>query len=87
MAIDLYGLTEDQVRERYPAVYQHLLATVKPHRDTNNRASYRENWWIYGEPRSELRKALHGIPRYITTIETAKHRVFQFLPINILPDK
>ena len=27
-----------------------------------------------------------GIDRYIATIETAKHRVFQFLPIGIVPD-
>jgi hypothetical protein len=59
---------------------------VKPHRDQNNRASYRNNWWIYGEARSELRKALAGVQRYIVTIETAKHRVFQFLPMSIVPD-
>ena len=35
---------------------------------------------------SDLRGALHGLPRYIATIETAKHRVFQFLPNTVLPD-
>nr|WP_253185905.1 DNA methyltransferase [Novosphingobium sp. NDB2Meth1] len=86
MLIDLYGLSEADVRMTYPAVYQHVLATVKPHRDTNNRASYRENWWLFGEQRSELRKALRSVTRYIATIETAKHRVFQFLPKSIVPD-
>ena len=86
MAIDLYGLSEADVRAKYPAVFQHLLSSVKPHRDTNNRGSYRDQWWLYGETRSELRKALAGIRRYIATIETAKHRVFQFLPISTLPD-
>ncbi len=84
--IDLYGLSEAQVRDRYPAVYQHVATTVKPHREQNNRASYRDNWWLFGEPRSELRRALAGVTRYIATIETAKHRVFQFLPMSILPD-
>ena len=84
--IDLYGLTEAQVRDRYPAIYQHVATTVKPHREQNNRASYRDNWWLFGEPRSELRRALAGVTRYIATIETAKHRVFQFLPMSILPD-
>ena len=84
--IDLYGLSENQVRDRYPAVYQHVVTTVKPHREQNNRASYRDNWWLFGEARSELRKALAGVSRYIATIETAKHRVFQFLPISIVPD-
>jgi hypothetical protein len=84
--IDLFGLIEAQVRDRHPATYQHVTTTVKPHRDENNRASYRDNWWLFGEPRSELRKALAGVTRYIATIETAKHRVFQFLPMSILPD-
>ena len=84
--IDLYGLSEADVRDQHPAVYQHVLANVKPHRAQNNRASYRENWWLFGEQRSELRKALRGVNRYIATIETAKHRVFQFLPMSILPD-
>ncbi len=84
--IDLYGLTEEQVREGYPAVYQHILTNVKPHRELNNRASYRENWWLFGEVRSEMRKALRGLSEYIATVHTAKHRVFQFMPTTIYPD-
>lgn len=86
MAIDLFGLDEADVRDKYPAIYQHLRLAVRPHRMQNNRASYRDNWWLFGEQRSELRKALHGLDRYIATIETAKHRIFQFLPTTILPD-
>ena len=33
-----------------------------------------------------LRAALVGLARYIVTVETAKHRVFQFLDAEILPD-
>jgi hypothetical protein len=47
---------------------------------------YRENWWIHGEPRRDLRAALVGLFRYVTTVETAKHRFFQFLDAAILPD-
>ncbi|MDP1832316.1 MAG: hypothetical protein Q8K67_09680 [Geothrix sp.] len=86
MVIDLYGLTEEQVRKSYPAIYQHLLQTVKPEREQNNRAVYRDLWWIFGEPRSSLRPALKGLPRYIATVETAKHRVFQFLDGATVPD-
>ena len=84
--IDLFGHTADEVRRRWPATYQRVLDTVKPERDQNNRASYRDNWWIFGEPRKVLRKQLAGLPRYIVTVETAKHRVFQFLDIGIAPD-
>ena len=86
MVIDTYGLSEAELRERHPTVWQHIHDEVKPHRDTNNRASYRENWWLFGEQRSEIRKALRGCERYIATVETAKHRVFQFLPIATVPD-
>ncbi len=86
MVIDLFGLSQDEVRTRFPEVYQHVLQTVKPERAQNNRTSYRENRWIFGEPRSELRPALDGLGRYIATIETASHRTFQFLDGEILPD-
>ena len=86
MVIDLLGLTEEQVRRGYPEVYQHLLTSVKPERDANKRATYRDNWWLFGEPRRELRPALTELSRYIATVETAKHRVFQFLDKAILAD-
>jgi len=86
MVIDLFGLTAEQVRTRFPEVYQHLLATMKPERDRNNRDTYRLNWWIFGEPRRELRPALTGLSQYIATVETSKHRVFQFLDASIVPD-
>lgn len=86
MVIDLFGLTEHEVRTRFPEVFQHVLDTVKPDRDQNNRESYKQNWWIHGEPRKDLRPALEGLPRYIATVETTKHRVFTFLDASILPD-
>jgi len=84
--IDLYGLTAEEARSRYPAAYQWLLERVKPERDQNNRASYRDNWWLFGEPRKDMRAMLAGLPRYIATVETAKHRTFQFLDAAIAPD-
>lgn len=86
MVIDLFGLTVDEARERYPAVYQWLLERVKPERDNNKRDSRRRNWWLFGETNPKLRHQLLGLPRYIATVETTKHRVFQFLDAKILPD-
>ena len=86
MVIDLFGLTVDEVREKFPAVYQHVLTRVKPERDANNRATYRDNWWIFGEPRRDFRPALEELDRYIATTETSKHRFLQFLDAEILPD-
>ena len=86
MVIDLFGLSEAEVRTRFPAVYQHVLDKVKPERAANRDKPIRENWLIFGRPRSEIRPALEGLPRYIATVETAKHRVFQFLDAATLPD-
>jgi hypothetical protein len=86
LVIDLFGLSAKDVRSQYPEVYQHLLETVKPGRDGNNRTSYRDNWWLFGEPRRDLRPVLSKLERYIVTVETAKHRIFQFLDASILPD-
>lgn len=86
LVIDLLGLDAEEVRQRFPEVYQHLIATVKPERGRNNRAVYRDSWWLFGEPRRELRPVLKGLSRYIATVETSKHRVFQFLDGSTLPD-
>jgi hypothetical protein len=79
-AIDCFGLTLNELRERFPGVYQHLFDRVKPERDQNDRQSYRENWWIFAEPRPRLRASIAGLRRYIVTSETSKHRLFRFLP-------
>jgi hypothetical protein len=86
MVIDLFGLTEAAVRQRFPEVYDHLLRTVKPERDANRRVTYRNNWWIFGEPRRDLRPALAGLRRYIAIVETSTHQVFQFVSSSIVPD-
>ena len=86
MIIDFFPLSEEETRQRFPAAYQHLLLHVKPERDVNARASIRDYWWHFGWPRPELRRAVNGLKRYIAAVETAKHRVFCFLPISVMPD-
>ncbi|BCS51810.1 class I SAM-dependent DNA methyltransferase [Geobacter sp. SVR] len=86
MVIDLFGLTVDEVRSRFPEVYQWVRERVKPERDQNNRESRRKNWWLFGEPNPKLRNQLFGLPRFVATVETAKHRIFVFLDQTILPD-
>jgi hypothetical protein len=100
MVIDLLGLTEAELRQQYPEVCTHLLARVWDFKEWNeknkqwepagrrynNRDTYVKYWWIFGEPRRELRPALAGLSRYIATVETSKHRIFQFLDAEILPD-
>lgn len=86
MVIDLDSLEIEEVRDRLPAVYQHVLTTVKPERDVNREPSRKKFWWRFGRRNTELRSALHGLRRYIATPETAKHRFFVFLDASIMPD-
>lgn len=87
LVIDCYGLDSEQVRNRYPKLYQWLLDRVKPERDVNKDKDLREKWWLHRRNNEDMRRALAGLPRYIATVMTAKHRVFQFLDGAILPDQ
>ena len=84
--IDLFGLSSEDVASKFPSVDQYLRDRVKPERDVNKRKSLREKWWLPGEKRPGMRSALKGLDRYIVTLETSKHRFFQFLSANIRPD-
>ncbi|MEI6606171.1 MAG: type IIL restriction-modification enzyme MmeI, partial [Verrucomicrobiota bacterium] len=86
MLIDAYPFGVNELQTMHPAVYQHLLVHVKPERDHNARACRRNLWWAFGEPNKKLREQLAGLPRYIATVETSKHRFFTFLDREILPD-
>jgi hypothetical protein len=86
MVLDLFGLSEHEVRSRFPAVYQHILLHVKPERDQNPRTVRRLNWWLFGENVMLLRDAIRGLSRYIATPATSKHRIVSFLDGSILPD-
>ena len=93
LVIDLFGLSDEEVRQRFPEIYQHLLGTVKPQRErqversrTKDALTYAKLWWLFGKPREEMRPALVELSRYIATVDTATHRVFQFLPIGTVCD-
>ena len=93
MVIDLFGLNADEVRKQFPEVYQHLWSTVKREREATFQRSgvkdsetYARLWWLFAKPRQELRQAIARVSRYIATVQTAKHRIFQFLDRSILPD-
>ena len=84
--IDFYGMEVDEAQQVNPEAYNHILSSVKPDRDVNRDKTIRENWWLHGRTRGELRDYLTGLPRYIATVETSKHRFFVFLDKEILPD-
>jgi hypothetical protein len=90
MVIDTFGLSADELRQRFPAVYQWLVERVKPERDakgtSKDGAAYAAQWWLFGKPHQGMRLQLAGLPNFMATVETSKHRSFQFLDASVLPD-
>ena len=84
--IDVEDLDEDQVRRLYPEIYQRLLLTVKPERELNRNPSRKKRWWRYAAPAKTMRQAIEGLPRFIATPYTAKHRPFVFVANDVIPD-
>jgi type II restriction/modification system DNA methylase subunit YeeA len=84
--IDFSFMSEDDARKANAFAYERVLTHVRPERIVNRREAIKRLWWRFGWERPEIRKALIGLPRFIATTETAKHRVFQFLDAEILPD-
>lgn len=50
---------------KFPAALKHVRETVKPFRETVRRQGHREKWWLYGEPRVGMRKAIAPLTRFI----------------------
>jgi type II restriction/modification system DNA methylase subunit YeeA len=60
----------------YEAPFKHVLENVKPTRELLRRAWHRNKWWLHGDPRPALRRALKGMNRFIITPRVSKHRLF-----------
>jgi hypothetical protein len=70
----------------YEWPFEYVKKHVKPLRDVNRREHMKLKWWIHGEARPGLRRAMSNMGRYIATPEVAKHRLFMWVDKNIIPD-
>jgi hypothetical protein len=70
---------EEQEAALYETPYAHALRQVKHARKD-------VKWWLHERPRPALRAALAPLKRYIATPRVAKHRMFVWLDVNVLPD-
>jgi type II restriction/modification system DNA methylase subunit YeeA len=69
---------------QYELPFEYVKYHVLPVRSKGRKALYGERWWQYGRPRVEMRVALRDLPRFIATPATAKHRVFVWVPAEVL---
>jgi len=68
----------------YEAPFEYARAKVRPAREVSRTTE--RDWWIHERPGHSMRTALAGLARYIATPETAKHRLFAWLPAGTLAD-
>ncbi|MFM6002235.1 MAG: class I SAM-dependent DNA methyltransferase, partial [Sphaerospermopsis kisseleviana] len=84
--IDFFELSLSEAQNQDPKAFEQVLLKVKPERDTNNRKTRKDNWWLFGENMPKTRQAIAGLDRYIVTVETSKHRVFIFVDSQVLAE-
>ena len=71
---------------QYNNVLEYVKTNIKPVRDKVRRKNHREYWWIHAEARPGMRQALNNLSRYIITPRVAKHRLFVWAELEVLPD-
>lgn len=84
---DLYGVTERELRQTAPTLYQHLLATALPSRRDNDVPFRRRNWWMLALPHTELRDGFASVDHVVLTPITSKHRWYIRETSTVLPDQ
>ncbi|POG00368.1 class I SAM-dependent DNA methyltransferase [Pseudomonas putida] len=85
--IDFFKLSADAAKDAFAPGFQKIVTDVKPLRDLSTDRHFKENWWLFGRARGDMRDALQSLDRYIVTSEVSKHRFFSFYPTaGTIPD-
>ena len=72
---------------QYEAPFEYARKHVKPFRaKAKSGDATGIPWWLHQRPRPEMRDAIRRLSRYIITPRVAKHRLFAWLPVMVLPD-
>ncbi len=83
--VDFTGMSEREA-SLFEAPFEHLKAVVRPERQRARERQARDAWWLWWNPRPEMRRALQGLTRYLATPRVAKHRVWVWMRPPTLPD-
>lgn len=81
--INFGDMTEADAR-KWPDLMSIIESRVRPERESDNRETYRRNWWQFAEKRPALRAALTGVERVLACSQISKYLAFAFLPSSIV---
>jgi len=76
----------EQMAAQYEAPFEHIRNTVRPLRVAHREARQTRYWWLFARPCPDMRKALGTVSRHLATPRVSKHRVFVWLPPELLCD-
>ncbi len=65
--------------------FAHILETVKPEKMLVRAETEKRYWWLHARSAPEMRAAFKSETRYIATSIVAKHRLFVWKPVAVLP--
>jgi type II restriction/modification system DNA methylase subunit YeeA len=68
----------------YEEPFEYANEHVRPKRE--NSRTTRAEWWLHERPRVDMRQALYGLPRFLSTTRHARHRLFTWFDGKTLPD-
>jgi len=74
-----------EMAEAYAEPMKRVREKVKPVRDLNNRALYREFWWQHAERRPGLRKAMAGLDEILALTIVSKTIMPTWIPTSVRP--
>jgi len=80
----VYPAMEDCVRYQEPFAY--IDTHVRPVKSQNRREIRAKYWWRHSETHPEMRCRIAPLPRFLTTVAVAKHRLFVWMSLPTLPD-
>lgn len=84
--IDFGDMDSDEAAY-FDAPFSYVREHVKPLREKVTRDRRRKYWWQFNEYAPGLRSGTAQLTRVIVTPETAKHRIFAWLPSSVCADK
>jgi len=74
----------EQEARAYPVLFERLVLTVKPHRDSLTRQVHERCFWKHWDRREELYVQLGGLTMAIVCPEVSKHCCFEFVSTDVL---
>jgi type II restriction/modification system DNA methylase subunit YeeA len=81
-----FGEMDLEVACLYEAPFEYVQKNVKPQRDDNRDRQRRTYWWRLGRSGGDFKKAKSNLGRVIVTPRVARHRLFVWAPLELVPD-